>query len=180
MARTGSPAPPRKTQWGPPRPDSPRRRSWMLVAITLVALVPAAIGFGFAELAGGKKAPSATARPPTALLTTAQGQVKAELGTYQWKYHDNPMAADAATDAPSNEPVLSVAPGETVGVAFRISAVPGSVSLRPAAPGSAGRSLHAGNPTDFKVTSAPGRHPVVISTRWAQGSASYLVLLQVG
>lgn len=172
------------------RPYGPRRRAWLLVAVTVVALAPLGIGFGVGHLVGGGTGATTTGttaspplpdRPPAATVASGSHRVKAVVGAYCWSKGSSGVCTDAPTDAPRAEPVLRVARGGEVSVAFVTGAIPTAVSVGPADGPS--HPLVPGNPTRFAFTAAPGSYPVVIATTWAgrlRRQASYLVRVEVG
>ncbi|MGH9064475.1 MAG: hypothetical protein ACRDZQ_00520 [Acidimicrobiales bacterium] len=165
-------------------PATPRRRAWMLVLVTVVALVPAAIGFGISQLAGGGRAAAAPARgahkagpvaPPRATVSAQGVQVALGAGAYTWTSGSRHAVADAAATGPrvAGEPVLRVARGGQVTVRFDTSATPQSVTVGPDRPGAAGQPLPPANPLQFSLARPAGTYAVVVEARWPAGSASY-------
>lgn len=192
MVASGPPPPAQpRTQ-----PYGPRRRAWLLVAITVVALAPLGIGFGLGQVAGGGHpasgghratttvaVPALPGHPPVATVGSGGAQVKAVLGSYCWSSGGATACRDAATDTPRDEPVLRVSRGAAVTVAFAVGASPTAVSVGPAQGAGASHSLVPGNPTRLRFTAAPGSYPVVIATTWPgrlRRQASYLVRVEVG
>ncbi|HZD66862.1 MAG TPA: hypothetical protein VE152_12250 [Acidimicrobiales bacterium] len=167
----------RTSPWGPPQPLPPRRRYWLLVVVTLVALVPAAIGFGVSQLTGGHPTPARPASPPKVTLAATSGQATAVLVSWCWSRRG--PCRPATSPARPSPPVLGVPSGATVGIQFAIAAQPSSVTIAPAG-GGPPRRLPIANPTSFKVTPGRGRRTLVLATRWPEGRASYLVHLDVG
>lgn len=167
----------------------PRRRLRWLAVITVAALLPLGIGWGVGELVGGGPGRASTAappalppRPPTATLATrGAATVTALLGSYCWSSGGRGGCADAVTDTPAHEPVLHVARGAPVTVAFATRDSPSAVSVGPTSGPS--HPLVPGNPTRFSFTVSPGSYAIVIDATWAarrRGQASYLVRVVVG
>lgn len=113
--------------------------------------------------------------PPAAFLASATSEVNLARGSYCWR--DGPAGRCADVIPDGRLPTLEVRRGETLTLRFATSAQPTELAL--SREGRAPTPIAASNPTRFNVGLPPGSHDLLLTSRWAQGDASYAVRLVV-
>ena len=121
-----------------------------------------------------------TESPPAAFLAGVNGEVQLDEGGYCWSSpapnaqgQFSARCVDKIAKTP--DAVLRVRPGETLTLRFAAMA-PTEVSLER---NGRSRAITAGNPVRFVADLPVGVHEVRVFTKWAQGSASHAVRLDV-
>ncbi len=151
----------------------------MLALITVAALVPVGVGVGVAQLVGKAPArPTGIPSPPLATASSGHGTVTVRPAPYTWAAGPHQALTRGGAVAPAHWPSLRVAPGATLTVTLPANEAPRSVALGLHGTAS-GKAFALVNPLKVHFGKEPGIDRVEVMAHWAQGSATYVLSVDV-